>query len=1017
MATVATMTIGTLATTCAAHYCGKFQKQQMAFKDLRLRLTNEILNGIKVIKLNAWEPPFIEKVKKVRTKELSSLRKYSLLQSAFGFIWAITPFAALLASFGTFLLVNRSNQLSPSLAFTCLSLFMLLRLPVYILPEVVSRFIKCKVSLKRLSEFLDEEDLKEDMVGGIPEEGAAVTLSHATFSWSKEVPPVLKDVNLNVKAGSLVAVVGSVGSGKSSLLSAVLGALEKVSGSVDVQGRIAYVAQQSWIQNATLKENIIFTNSVDEDRYRKVVEACALIPDLDMLPGGDNTQVGDKGFNLSGGQKLRISLARAVFHDADVYLLDDPFSAVDIHVASHLFDHVVGPSGILKSKTRILMTHSVTFLSQADWIVYLENGRVQEQGTYNDLLAGNKSGFCAFLRDHVKRAVSDKAMNSTEESSDVSCNGEVKKNGVPKGCRVADDEKVNSGNVGWHIYREYPKRVGWKFLLPSILTTYVAYGCKYGSSLWLSLWSTDPDPAHKHEYILGYGMILVVMCIFNLVHWVIFLFGSLRAAASFHDQLLQSVMRSPISFFDTTPMGRVINRFSRDIDLVDKDVPFYAAMNMANIASMSLLVVVLCIPSAYFVFIVVVTSVLFLGLMVVSLPSFRQVRRLQSVSRSPVLSHFGETISGALSIRAFGATEHFVKTLEYLQDNSINCHMHAASLDGCRMVLVQLLTSLLSLGAALVTVLVRHSLDPGMVGMVLSYTLQMADEVSLVGLMSVMLTASLVAVERVMEYFNLPQEAPWRNAKVQPAAGWPTLGEVAFSDYSAAYRNGDKPVLRHINFKSRGGQKVGVVGRTGAGKSTCALALFRVVEPKTGSIVVDDVDVTEIGLHDLRLKMTIIPQDPVLFAGTLRWNLDPFNEHPDEALWKALEQAHLKDFVASQESGLDCDIAEGGENLSAGQRQLVCLARALLRNSKVLVLDEATSSVDLETERLVKETTRAEFQSTTVITIAHKLHTVMDCDQILVLSAGEIVEQGSPADLLKIKDGLFFKIARDAGLT
>ncbi|KAG0436910.1 hypothetical protein HPB47_017701, partial [Ixodes persulcatus] len=456
------------------------------------------------------------------------------------------------------------------------------------------------------------------------------------------------------------------------------------------------------------------------------------------------------GFNLSGGQKLRISLARAVFHDADVYLLDDPFSAVDIHVASHLFDHVVGPSGILKSK--------------------------------------------------------------------------------------------------------------------------------YGSSLWLSLWSTDPDPANKHEYILGYGMILVVMCVFNLVHWVIFLFGSLRAAASFHDQLLQSVMRSPISFFDTTPMGRVINRFSRDIDLVDKDVPFYAAMNMANIASMSLLVVVLCIPSAYFVIIVVVTSILFLGLM-------------------------------------------------------------------------------------------------------------MADEVSLVGLMSVMLTASLVAVERVMEYFNLPQEAPWKNAKVQPAAGWPTRGEV------------------------------GVVGRTGAGKSTCALALFRVVEPMSGSIVVDDVDVTEIGLHDLRLKMTIIPQDPVLFAGTLRWNLDPFNKHPDEAVWKALEQAHLKDFVSSQESGLDCDIAEGGDNLSAGQRQLVCLARALLRQSKVLVLDEATSSVDLETERLVKETTRAEFHSTTVITIAHKLHTVMDCDQILVLSAGEIVEQGSPADLLKIKDGLFFKMARDAGLT
>ncbi|CAN7998508.1 unnamed protein product, partial [Ixodes hexagonus] len=885
---------------------------------------------------------------------------------------------ALLASFATFLVVNPANQLTPSLAFTCLSLFMLLRLPVYILPEVVSRFVK------------------------------------ATFAWSKEDPPVLKDINLNVKAGSLVAVVGLVGSGKSSLLSAILGALEKSSGSVDVRGRVAYVAQQSWIQNRTLKENISFTNTADEDRYQKVVEACALRQDLDMLPGGDRTQVGDKGFNLSGGQKLRISLARAAFHDADVYLLDDPFSAVDVHVASHLFDHVLGPSGILKTKTRILMTHSVAFLSQADWIVFLENGQVKEQGTYNDLLTGNG-------RTKNKAAVNTPAEDAPRHRS-LTALYQFGKVGVSqkRSChswklthgslydRVAEhrQDRRTERSSGWPIYREYLTRVGWKFLLPSMLATYVSYACKYGSSFWLSRWSSDPDPAHKLEYIMGYGVILVVMCIFNLLHWVVFVFGSLRAAASFHSQLLQSVMRSPISFFDTTPMGRVINRFSRDIDLVDKEVPFYAALNMANIASMSLLVFVLCIPSAYFVIIVALTSILFLGLMIVTLPSFRQVRRIQSVSRSPVLSHFGETISGALSIRAFGATEKFVKALERHLDNSINCYVHSASLDGCRMVLVQLLTMLLSVGASLVTVIARRSLDAGMVGMVLSYTLQVCLRDTELSTTALLPSCILRAVRRRSNRLPGRKKNERGTSSIEPFP----------RDPGSERTNAERPPSETRTRRSRNAKVVGMVGRTGAGKSTFALALFRVVEPRSGTIIVDDVDITKIGLHDLRLKMTIISQDPVLFAGTLRWNLDPFNERTDEDLWKSLEQAHLKEFVASQESGLDCDIAEGGDNLSAGQRQLVCLARALLRQSKVLVLDEATSSVDLETERLVKETTRTDFQRTTVITIAHKLHTIMDCDKILLMSAGEIVEQGSPGELLKIEDGLFYAMARNAGL-
>lgn len=1017
LATVAVMVLATGATSYVARLCDKYQTKQMGFKDIRLRQINEILNGIKVLKLSAWELPFMEKVRATRNKELSFLKRFALLDSVFGFLWSVAPHVAALASFATFLLLSPSNHLTPSIAFTSFSLFMLLRFPMGILPDVISRFIRFLVSLGRLSKFLNEAELDEHTVGCSPAPGDSVTLKQATFAWSHQDSPVLKDVNLNVTKGSLVAVVGSVGSGKSSLLSAILGNLEKISGSVDIQGQLAYVPQQSWIQNATVKGNIIFTNSADEERYERVVDACALRPDIEMLPGGENTEIGEKGINLSGGQKLRLSLARAVYHDGDIYLLDDPFSAVDVHVAAHLFEHVVGPTGLLNSKTRILITHSVTFLPQVDWIVLLDKGVVKEQGTYSELLAKKGSDFSAFLQKHVKGISSGIGMESADEGITESPAEEPKDKGRKNESKLTDEEAIGTGYVGWSVYYEYLRRVGWKFLLPSVLALVICYGSEFGSSLWLSKWSTDPDPSQRNGYLMGFGLFLLSTSIFNFVLWIVFMLGCLRAAASFHDQLLHSIMRSPLSFFDTTPMGRIVNRFSRDIESIDNDVPLCFNLSMGNIFWVAMLSVVVCILSAYFVAVVLLTLFFFLALTVISLPSFRHVHRLQSVSRSPVFTHFSETISGVTSIRAFGVKKQFLCTLEGRVDDNINCCYHSTGLEGCRMVFANLLGLLMTSGAVLLTVMGRDTLNPGVVGLVLAYTLQVSDSVSYTYKMFALLETSLVAVERVKEYLNLTEEAPWRNADVQPPADWPTRGDVTYADYSASYRDDLEVVLHHINFMAHDGQKIGLVGRTGAGKSSFALALFRIIEPRNGSIIVDKIDITKIGLHDLRSKMTIIPQDPVLFAGTLRWNLDPFEEHSDDALWKALEQAHLKDFVASQELALDHEIVEGGDNLSAGQRQLVCLTRALLRHSKVLVLDEATSSVDLDTDHLVKETIRTEFRDTTIITIAHRLHTIMDCDRILLLSTGEIVEEGSPEELLQKEDSLFLAMARDAGLT
>ncbi|KAL3188436.1 hypothetical protein MRX96_003415 [Rhipicephalus microplus] len=986
LATLGVMFAAVLATTYVATLCDRYQEKQMALKDKRMRQISEILNGIKVLKLSGWEVPFMERVQQTRLQEVSYLRKFSLLDSVFGFLWTCAPYLAALASFATFLAVNPSKQLTPEIAFVSLALFGLLRFPMGILPDVISKYIRFVVSMGRLAKFLGEAELDRNAVGTSPEQGHSVTLKNATLSWSREEAPVLKDLTLSVKTGSLVAVVGSVGSGKSSLLSAILGTLEKVSGTIDVEGRLAYVPQQSWIQNATVKGNVVFMNRLDEDRYREVIESCALLPDLEILPGGENTEI---------GEKLRLSLARAVYHDADVYLLDDPFSAVDVHVAAHLFEHVVGPTGILKSKTRILVTHSVTYLPQVDWIVLLNHGVVQEQGTYADLVGREGSKFAEFIQHHVKAHPSANSLTAANGSRNRFV--DEQKTGVEADkCTLVEEETLCTGYVGSHVYGMYFKRVGWRFLIPALITCILAFGSEYGSAVWLSKWSQDGDVSRRHLYITGYALFLASYVVFNFVFWSIFVVGTLRAAIWFHQQLLNGIMRSPLSFFDTTPMGRIINRFSRDVESVDKEIPINANMTMCNIVWGMQLLILICIMSPYFTIVVFMAVLLFASVTIVSLPAFRQVQRLRSVTRSPILTHISESLAGVVSVRAFGVTKQFINALERCVDVNINCCYHSISLDCCRLTIANTLALVVSLG-----------------GLIVDHCWKELPEPRNDWPCAVLHPGG---VKCCIEYIGLTEEAPWRNADSQPDADWPARGNIAYSNYSAAYRDNLDLVLKGINIKIYDGQKIGIVGRTGAGKSTLALALFRIIEPRTGKINLDHVDISKIGLHDLRSKMTIIPQDPVLFAGTLRWNLDPCEDYTDDALWKALEQAHLKDFVATQDAGLDYEVLEGGENLSAGQRQLVCLTRALLRKSKVLVLDEATSSVDMATDHLIKDTIHREFSSTTMITIAHRLHTIMDCDRIIVLSDGEIVEQGTPAELVQKEDGLFLSMAKDAGL-
>ncbi|XP_054717541.1 multidrug resistance-associated protein 1-like [Uloborus diversus] len=1064
-----------------------FQVSLMADKDLRTKLMNEILNGIKVLKLYAWENSFIEEVMKIRWKEIHSLKAQAWLNGAITFVFASAPFLVSLASFATFVLIDSNNVLDANRAFVSLSLFNILRVPTAFLPMIIAYTAMFVVSLKRINKYLQQDEIDPDIIEHSQSEKDPVIIENGTFSWAKDETPALKDLNFRAKDGELVAIVGQVGSGKSSLLSALLGDMVKLSGRVNVKGSVAYVPQQAWIQNATLKNNVLFTKKLDSSKYKNVLDACALTPDLEILPGGDQTEIGEKGINLSGGQKQRISLARAVYNDADIYYLDDPLSAVDAHVGKHIFEQVIGPTGLLKKKTRILVTHRISVLPSVNTIIVLQNGKVTERGSYHELLA-KKGAFADFLLQYLQENAEDMTdgilpdelnfmqeiaatvgapaeltrqlskmydSGSDSDSSRISTakrvsiafpesgegvrkrtkslrrassvESELKKRSsvkeLAKGTNLTEKEGMEVGSVKTYVYFEYIKSYGLWHCLVIIIGYLLSNSFSLGSNLWLSVWSNDsldPDNANNidlRNLRLGvYGGLGAGEIISTLFTSISMNLAALRAAKYLHDGMLARVMRAPMSFFDTTPLGRVLNRFSKDIDTADVTIGFNIRMFIIQGFRALVTVIVISLETPIFIVVCIPLAILYYFLQKFYIPTSRQLKRLESTTRSPIYSHFSETVTGSTCIRAFGAESTFKNRSDELVD--INNESYYPSLGASRWLSIRLefLGYTIVFLAALIAVLTRGTLSPGIAGLSVSYALQITAILNMLVRATADVETNIVAVERCLEYTKTPTEAEWVNEQNKPDDSWPFDGTIKFDEYSTRYREGLELVLKDINCVINPNERCGIVGRTGAGKSSLTLALFRIIEAAGGKIVIDGVDISQLGLHDLRSKLTIIPQDPVLFTGSLRMNLDPFNSYTDAALWLSLEQAHLKDFVKSLEKGLNHEISEGGENLSVGQRQLVCLARALLRKSKVLVLDEATAAVDVETDDLIQSTIRTEFRDCTVLTIAHRLNTILDYDKVIVLSKGEIAEMDSPDNLLKNEKSIFYSMAKDAGL-
>ncbi|KAJ3040828.1 hypothetical protein HDV00_010443 [Rhizophlyctis rosea] len=1046
-------------------------KIQMGNKDSRTKLVDELLNGIKVIKLYAWERPVLQRIFGIREKELETLKKMGYLSAAQSFTWACTPFLVSFTSFAIYALVS-DQPLTSNKVFVCLSLFNLLQFPLSVFPSVITSCIEASVSFARLSKFFQNEELDKssvihEPVVFKPTDGKVerVSFQNGSFRWDlgDNMPAILQDISFNAHDGELFAIVGSVGAGKSSIISAILGEMYKTAGTVTVRGSVAYVPQSAWIMNATLKDNVLFGRPYDPKFYDEVINACGLKADLEMLPGSDATEIGERGINLSGGQKQRVSLARSVYSRADIYLFDDALSAVDAHVGRHIFDKVIGPNGLLKGKARIFVTHGIHFLPETDMVLLLQEGRIAEMGTYQELMDKQEALF-ALMKEYGKRQQEEDAeadeipdeefipgsvgttksnasgderrrRSSAQNLSRRSSAGEIKKGQEPSktvaagGTTLIVKEESAKGSVDWAVYVAYAKSCSLPMVGIYLLMTILSQSLSVGQNLYLADWASDNDAAGSNvadeernaviKRLLIYGGLGFAFS-FTIVGQTIFawVFCGIRSARTLHEQLLNNVVRLPQSFFDTTPLGRIMNRFSKDQWVVDEVLTRTFMGYFRTLFYVLSVLAVNAIGSPLFLAFVIPLGLLYMYFQRFYLTTSRELKRLDSTSRSPVYAHFSETLGGVSTIRAYSQEARFIRSNEHKVDYNMRAYYPSISSNRWLAIRLEFIGSLVVFGSALfsvVSILIHGRINPSIVGLMLTYSLNVTQTLNWMVRQSCEIETNIVSVERVKEYIELPQEAPYEDEHHKPSADWPQQGQISFDHYSTRYREGLDLVLRNVTFSVRPREKIGIVGRTGAGKSSLTLSLFRLIEAASGQIYIDGRDIAQMGLYDLRSKLTIIPQDPVLFAGTIRENLDPFNVHDDASLWQALESASLKNHVSRLEKKLGSMVLQGGENFSVGQRQLICLARALLRKTKILVLDEATAAIDVETDNIIQQTIRREFSDCTILTIAHRINTVMDNDRILVLERGQIAEFDSPANLLKNKKSMFYGLAKEAG--
>ncbi|SCU78688.1 LAME_0A05358g1_1 [Lachancea meyersii CBS 8951] len=1078
----------------------KYVKTQMKYKDARIKTVTEILNSVKTVKLYAWEKPMLEKLNHVRNKqELESAKTIAILTNLTLLAWNCVP---ILVASSTFLIyaLTINKPLSPEIVFPSLSLFDILNDCIYTIPRTITNFIETGVSLGRLKDFFLAKELDKSFINydklPINSEVPVLELDNATFLRKQFVKPsddydeeaaiesskvALSNISFKAYKGQLVCIVGRVGNGKSTFLQALMGMLPCVSGSEPHRSPVfhfranslALCSQQAWIMNASVKDNILFGHRYDAAYYDATIKACQLLPDLEILADGDETLVGEKGISLSGGQKARLSLARAVYSRADVYFLDDILSAVDAQVCKQIIDQVLSRErGLLKSKTVILTTNSTSVLEHSQSICALEEGTIVETGSFSEIVRrGPESKLNTLIRDigsteteKDKKALPESSSYVIEEAQRYELQEEIGLIDPVEGENVvrsalqsrkasmatlrprkiidinADtrktkqkEEKKERGRVKREVYMAYLKACGIPGAIVFLIFLASSRALLVGENFWLKHWSEDNQKKGENVRIGFYVGIYILISLAaatlnNLKNIVLLLVCSIRASRILHDNMARAVLRSPMSFFETTPVGRIINRFSSDMNSVDDNVQYVISFFLLSVLDYIVVVIVIGYQVPLYLVVNALLMILYFYYQLYYVTLSRELKRLMSTSFSPIMSMLSETLAGHMVIDAFDHFERFdYFNLQNIQFN-VNCVFNFRSTNRWLSVRLEAIGAFMILTVAVLSLSTTtgdNPLSAGMVGLLMSCALQVTNRLMWIVRMSVQLETNIVSVERIVEYCDLPPEAPAIINQHRPEKNWPALGSIKFDNYSTRYRSNLDPVLKNLSFDIKPQEKIGIVGRTGAGKSTLSLALFRILEPSEGRLIIDGVDISKIGLFDLRSNLAIIPQDAQAFEGTIRSNLDPFGSYDDDEIWRALELSHLKPHVmkmAKEEEEskrsdnlLDTKVSENGSNLSVGQRQLLCLSRALLNHSRILILDEATAAVDTETDRLIQETIRDEFKDRTILTIAHRIDTVLDSDKIMVLDKGKLKEFDTPANLLADKTTIFYNLCEQGG--
>uniref|UniRef100_A0A8C4FDA7 ATP-binding cassette sub-family C member 9 n=1 Tax=Dicentrarchus labrax TaxID=13489 RepID=A0A8C4FDA7_DICLA len=1096
------------------------QKSSLEHSTDRLKKTSEILKGIKLLKLYAWENIFCDSVEDTRGKELTSLKTFAFYTSMSIFMNAAIPIAAVLATFVMHHFLNKSGP-SPSEAFAALALFHILVTPLFLLSTVVRFAVKALVSVQKLGEFLQSDEIEDDswrngdmtvsfeagkkhpgMTKAINRkqpmryqmdnyeqptrrqmrptetEDVAVKVSNGFFTWGNNLS-TLSDINIRIPTGQLTMIVGQVGCGKSSLLLAMLGEMQTIDGRVHwsklpdcemaYEGNIsknrysvAYATQKSWLLNATVEENITFGSPFNKQRYKAMIDACSLQPDIDLLPFGDQTEIGERGINLSGGQRQRICVARALYQNTNIVFLDDPFSALDIHLSDHLMQE-----GILKllqddKRTVVLVTHKLQYLTHADWIIAMKDGSVLREGTLKDIQNHDVE-----LYDHWKTLMN---RHDHELEKDIQQDSQTTlerktlrrafysretKNQIDDEDEEEEEEEEDDDNMSTTTNRrsKIPWRVCWCYLSSGgffmvflmVSSKLLKHSVIVAIDYWLALWtssktsqstgggtaptnetstvyggnSTQPTPATMEDEDSYYLPVFIILCAAGITLCLITSltveFLGLSAATNLHHNLLNKIIHAPIRFFDITPLGQILNRFSADTNIIDQHIPpTLESLTRSTLLCLSAIGVISIITPAFLIALVPL-AVAFYFIQKYFRVASKDLQDLDDSTQLPLLCHFSETAEGLTTIRAFRHEARFKQRMLELTDTNNTAYLFLSAANRWLEVRTDYLGAVIVLTAAGASIWSSLYNLPrgGLVGLGLTYALTVTNYLNWVVRNLADLEVQMAAVKKVNSFLGTESENyEGSMGASQVPENWPQEGEIKIQDLCVRYDPMLKPVLKHVNAYIEPGQKVGICGRTGSGKSSLSLAFFNMVDIFEGKIVIDGIDICKLPLQTLRSRLSIILQDPVLFSGSIRFNLDPERTCTDDRLWEALEIAQLKNMVKALPGGLDAVVTEGGENFSVGQRQLFCLARAFVRKSSILIMDEATASIDMATENILQKVVMTAFADRTVVTIAHHVSSILEAEQVLVFSSGILVESDSGPNLLAQEESLFSVLVR-----